>query len=169
MSPGEVDVTEPQPSVATNDAELDGAWRELSSSLLKFATALVGPHDAHDITANVFVRASRRPDFPHSIDHLDRYLLRAIRNEAHNLYRQRRRQWEPDLVAVGAEATHDFPADLDLLRAVSSLSVQQRSIVFLAYWHDMTESEIADALDLARSTVHRTLTRARSHLRKALQ
>jgi RNA polymerase sigma-70 factor (ECF subfamily) len=32
----------------------------------------------------------------------------------------------------------------------------------------MTEGEIAETLDLTRSTVHRKLVRARIHLRKAL-
>jgi sigma-70-like protein len=59
--------------------------------------------------------------------------------------------------------------DVDLWRAVAALSVEQRSVVFLAYCHDLTEAEIADTLDVARSTVHRTLVRARAKLRKALR
>jgi RNA polymerase sigma-70 factor (ECF subfamily) len=42
-------------------------------------------------------------------------------------------------------------------------------VVFFAYWLDMTEGEIAETLDVARSTVHRTLVRARVTLRKALK
>lgn len=41
--------------------------------------------------------------------------------------------------------------------------------VFLAYWQDLTEAEIADTMDRARSTVHRTLVRARITVRKALR
>lgn len=147
---------------------VDQAWRAHSPTALRFATALVGPHDAHDITTTAFLRMTRQPDWE-AIEHLDRYLVRAVRNEAQNLYRQRQRQWERDLTAVRPHATHDTPIDVDLLRAVASLSVQQRSVVFLAYWYDMTEAEIADTLELARSTVHRTLIRARLTLRKALK
>lgn len=150
------------------DRQIDTAWRTHGPTALRFATAVVGPTDAHDVTTTAFLRVTQRPDWT-EIEHLDRYLLRAVRNEAQNLYRERRRRWQRDLVAVRPESTTDTPTDVDLLRAVAALSVQQRSVVFLAYWHDMTEAEIADTLDLSRSTVHRTLTRARAALRKALR
>lgn len=149
------------------DRQLDAAWRANAPAAMRFATALVGPYDAHDITTTAFLRITRRPAWV-EIDHLDRYLLRAVRTEAQNLYRQRRRRWQRDLAAVNPDVTLDSSHDLDLLRAVAALSVQQRSVVFLAYWHDMTEADIAETLDLARGTVHRTLVRARIALRKAL-
>lgn len=124
-------------------------------------------HDAHDITTAAFLRATGQAGW-RDIERFDRYLLRAVRNEAQNLYRQRKRRWQRDLAAIRPAATEDVSPDVDLLRAVVSLSVQQRSVVFLAYWEDMTEADIAVALDLARSTVHRALVRARSTLRKAL-
>lgn len=156
------------PDPVDQDSSVDQAWRAHSPTVLRFATALVGPHDAHDITTTAFLRVTRQPGWT-AIERLDRYLIRAARNEAQNLYRQRRRQWERDLIAIRPEATHDTATDVDLLLAVASLSVQQRSVVFLAYWQDMTEAEIADTLGLARSTVHRTLVRARLVLRKALK
>jgi len=152
---------------ADHEGRVDEAWRSHAPSVLRFATALVGPHDAYDITTTAFVRATQQPEWV-DIEHFDRYLLRAVRNEAQNLYRQRRRQWQRDLVAIRPAVAHDIAADVDLLRAVSALSVQQRSVVFLAYWQDMTEAEIAETLDVARSTVHRHLVRARIALRKAL-
>ncbi|WP_158412427.1 RNA polymerase sigma factor [Ilumatobacter nonamiensis] len=149
------------------DEQVDVAWRTHAPVAMRFATAVVGPIDAHDVTTTAFLRVTRQPDWT-DIEHLDRYLIRAVRNQAQDLYRQRRRRWQRDLLAVRPEATTDALPDVDLLRAVASLSVQQRSVVFLAYWHDMTEAEIAETLDVARSTVHRTLTRARIALRKAL-
>jgi RNA polymerase sigma factor (sigma-70 family) len=150
------------------DWRVDDAWRTYGHAALRFATALVGPHDAHDITANAFLRATRHCGWS-SIERFDRYLLRSVRNEAQNLYRQQRRRWERDLAALGPDSVTDAAPEVDLWRAVASLSLQQRSVVFLAYWQDLTEAEIADTLDLARSTVHRTLVRARITLRKALR
>jgi len=146
---------------------IDVAWRTHAPAALRFATAVVGPVDAHDVTTAAFLRVTRHPNWV-DVEHFDRYLIRAVRNEAQNLYRQRRRRWQRDLLAVRPEVTTDALPDVDLLRAVASLSVQQRSVVFLAYWHDMTEAEIAETLDVARSTIHRTLARARIALRKAL-
>jgi RNA polymerase sigma-70 factor (ECF subfamily) len=147
--------------------QVDDAWRAHGPGVARFATALVGPHDAHDVTTNAFLRIVRRPDWT-AIEHLDRYWMRAVRNEAQNLSRERRRRWQRDLQALAAPSTVDALADPDVIRAIAALSVQQRAVVFLAYWQQMTEGEIAETLDLTRSTVHRNLVRARIHLRKAL-
>ena len=147
---------------------VDEAWRVFGPLAMRFATALVGPNDAHDVATNAFLRVTRQDHWT-ELEYLDRYLLRAVRHEAQNLYRDRRRRWERDLSAVAANATADVVADLDVLHAIAALSLQQRSVVFLAYWHEMTEAQIAETLDVARSTVHRNLVRARAQLRKALR
>lgn len=152
---------------AKQDRGIEDAWRELAPGAIRFATALVGPDDAHDIATTAFLRVIGQPHWG-EIEHIDRYVLRAVRNEAQNLYRQRRRRWERDLLAVRPEAESDRTPDLDVWRAISELTVRQRAVVFLAYWHDMTEADIAVSLDVSRSTVHRTLVRARTTLRKAL-
>ncbi|WP_162941994.1 RNA polymerase sigma factor [Desertimonas flava] len=54
-------------------------------------------------------------------------------------------------------------------RAVAELSVAQRAVVYLAYWSDLSERDIAAELGVSLGTVHRQLVRARIHLRKALQ
>lgn len=156
------------PDAVADDPTVDLAWRQVGPTALRFATALVGPHDAHDVVTIAFLRATRQPDWQ-AIERFDRYLVRAVRHEASNLHRQRRRQWERDLAGLRPEASVDPLPDVDLWRAVAALSVEQRSVVFLAYWQDLTEAEIAETLDVARSTVHRTLVRARAKLRKALR
>lgn len=160
-----------KPRAATHledERQLDDAWRTFGPAALRFATGLVGPFDAHDIATTAFLRATRQQDWT-GIEHFDRYLLRAVRNEAQNLYRQQRRRWERDLAGIRPDVAEERSPDVDLWRAVASLSVQHRSVVFLAYWQDMTEADIADTLGVARSTVHRTLVRARITLRKALK
>lgn len=154
--------------VPAEQCQLEQAWRTCVPAVLRFATALVGPHDAHDVVTTVFLRTTSSPSWT-DIERLDRYLMRAVRNEALNLQRQRRRRWQRDLVAVRPESTMDVGADLDLLRAIAGLDVKQRCIVFLAYWEDLSESEIATLLNLSRSSVHRTLVRSRDRLRKALR
>ena len=150
------------------EQQLEEAWQTHAPGLMRFATALVGPSDAHDIATTAFLRTTRDPSW-FEIEHLDRYLLRAVRNEALNLWRQRRRRWQRDLAAVRPDSFTDAAPEIDLLRAVAALSVEQRSVVFLAYWEDMTETEIAAVLDRSRSSIHRTLVRSREQLRKALQ
>ncbi|MFV0308315.1 MAG: RNA polymerase sigma factor [Desertimonas sp.] len=157
----------PRHELDDQQRQLDVAWRTHGPAAMRFATVLAGPADAPDIATTAFLRVTARPGWT-SIEHLDRYLLRAVRNEARSLARSRQRRWRRDLAAVTADETTMTPRDLDVLRAVASLSSQQRSVVFLAYWQDMTEADIATTLDLSRGSVHRTLARARTVLRKAL-
>lgn len=146
---------------------LESAWRAHAPPLLRFATALVGPSDAHDVVTTAFLRTTRDPKWT-GIEFLDRYLMRAVRNEALNVGRQQRRQRQRDLAAVRPEAVVDGEPNVDLLRAVASLSIKHRSVVFLAYWEHRTEVEISNILGISRSSVHRSLVRSREQLRKAL-
>ncbi len=156
-----------RPLVVAESVGVEEAWREFGPHGLAFAAVLVGPSEAHDVLVNAFLRCTRVVGWS-EIEHFDRYLLKAVRNEARNLARQRERRRRRDLAAVRVEPLEDAGRDVDLLAAIAALSLKQRSVVFLAYWHDMTEKEIADTLGVSRGTVHRNLQRARTSLKEAL-
>lgn len=146
---------------------LDQLWRAHGPAALRFATVLVGPHDAPDIVTDAFLRVARTVGWAH-VDQPHSYLLRAVRNEAHNLRRGRERQWRRDLAARPDTAEHEPTANADLVAQLARLSIEQRTVIYLAYWEDMTESAIAALLGVSAGTVHRNLVRARTQLRKAL-
>ena len=159
-----------EPTDAAIDVESIGveqAWRQLGPGALQLAAAMVGPHDAHDIAASAFLRVTASANWAQVTDRRG-YLFRAVRNEAQNLYRARARRWRRDLAAVRPAIHGDELIDVDVYRALAHLTLRQRSVVFLAYWHDMTEAEIADVLAMSRSTIHRDLRLARDRLRKEL-
>jgi DNA-directed RNA polymerase specialized sigma24 family protein len=52
---------------------------------------------------------------------------------------------------------------------MSRLSVQQRSVLYLAYWLDLTVEEIASTLRLSRRSTERALTTARSQMEEELR
>ncbi|MEN9506131.1 MAG: hypothetical protein RI958_2057 [Actinomycetota bacterium] len=148
-------------------AEVDALWREHADELLRFATVLVGPSDAPDIVADSFLR-SADTILSGQVDNPRAYLYRAVTNRARDLRRSRERRWARDLAAIGPAnmAAHD--SFIDVRRAVAELSVQQRAVVYFAYWEDLPERAIADVLQIAPGSVRRHLVRARHHLRKAL-
>ena len=160
-------MTEPTGSDRDTTDDVERVWRELGPDALRLAAVLVGPDDAHDVCASAFMRATASARWGHVLDRRA-YLLRAVRNEANNLYRTRGRRWRRDIAAVRPSAVDGEQVDVDVYRALAKLSLRQRSVVFLAYWHDMTEAEIADLLELSRGTVHRNLRMARDRLRKEL-
>ena len=58
---------------------------------------------------------------------------------------------------------------LEVADAMSRLSMQQRSVLYLAYWLDLTVEEIARTLTLSRRSTERALTTARSQLEEQLR
>jgi RNA polymerase sigma-70 factor (ECF subfamily) len=143
-------------------------WRNHAPELLRYATVLVGPTDAHDLVVDAFVRTAPRLADQH-VEHPRAYLFRAVTNQANDLRRSGQRRWTRDLAAVGPASTAGPDTFVDVRRAVAELSLAQRSVVYFVYWHDLTEQGVADLLGLSPGTVHRHLDRARTHLRKALR
>lgn len=153
-------------TTATSSA--DELWRSHADELLRFATVLVGPTDAHDIVVEAFLRSAESMA-PGVVTNQRAYLFRAVVNHAHDLRRSRERRWARDLAAIGPASAAAPDTFIDVRRAVAELSVQQRAVVYFAYWEDLPERSIADLLQVAPGTVRRHLVRARFNLRKALR
>jgi RNA polymerase sigma-70 factor (ECF subfamily) len=154
--------------VALPEPPADELWRAHADELLRFATVLAGPHDAHDIVADAMLSAGEAAQAP-GVTNRRAYLFRAVANRAHDERRRRQRRWRRDLAAVGPASTA-LPDDFaEVRRAVAALSVRQRAVIYLTYWEDLPEREIAETLGLSPGTVHRTLQRARESLREALR
>lgn len=145
----------------------ENLWRQHADELLRFATVLVGPSDASDIVTDAFMRCA--PALVDVAASQRAYLYRAVTNRAHDLRRTRRRRWARDLAAILPSSNTNPDPLVDVRRAVASLSVAQRAVVYLVYWEDRTEVAAAEILQVSPGTVRRHLTRAQAHLRKALQ
>lgn len=141
-------------------------WTAHGHELLRYARALVGRDDAHDIVVTAFLRV-RRGGWQ-DIDDPRRYLYRAVTNEAHNIRRGDQRRRARDTHGLLPLTTANPETQLDVRIAVAQLSVKQRAVVYLAYWRDLPAEEICDLLEISRSSVRRHLDRAVHHLRKAL-
>ncbi len=146
---------------------LESAYRRHSGELIRYATVLVGPDDASDVVTDAMVRvfASDAP----TVANLRAFLFRAVHHSAvdHQRAGSRRRRREASYHAQGREETVD-PVAADSRAALGMLSVQQRTVVFLAYWADLTPADIAAVLDVSEGTVRKQLARARARLRKVL-
>ena len=142
-------------------------WRDHADELLRFATVLVGPSDAYDIVADAMLRAAAHVNSPDVINKRA-YLYRAVANRATDQRRSQQRRWRRELAGIGPAVTTQPDDFADVRRAVASLAVSQRAVVYLTYWEDLPERTIAEMLHLSPGTVHRSLERARATLRKAL-
>jgi len=130
--------------------------------------------DATDAVHDAFVKVLRKPGgYDAKAGPLTPWFLRIVRNQCIDLIRRRR----PGDVAVeelsdpgpGPEASlQASQRDQGLRRALASLSAEQRQIIVLRDYMDLSYAEIADVLEIARGTVMSKLHRARMALREEL-
>jgi RNA polymerase sigma-70 factor (ECF subfamily) len=142
-------------------------WRRHRDELLRFATALVGPNDAHDVVADAFIRCTKAIG---SVDVAKRraYLYRAVSNQATSHHRASGRRWRRELATVVASAVPAPENFHDVRTAVMRLSVRQRAVVYFVYWQGAPITEAAATLGLSVSSARQHLERAHGQLRKAL-
>jgi RNA polymerase sigma-70 factor (ECF subfamily) len=138
--------------------------------LMKLATFLAGPHAAVDLVQESVARAVRSPRWTGVADQ-GAYLTRVLVNEARRgAGSDARRRAREERVAARSvpESVPAYGVDADVRDAVRDLSAQQRAIVFLTYWEDLSIPVVAERLGVGEGTVRRQLARAKSRLRKVL-
>jgi RNA polymerase sigma-70 factor (ECF subfamily) len=96
------------------------------------------------------------------------YLYRAVLNRALTQRRADARRARREVAAAGAAVASPHEPSIDAHRALAALSPQQRAVVYLTYWDDLTPAQIAVLLDVGEGTVRKQLARARESLRRIL-
>jgi RNA polymerase sigma factor (sigma-70 family) len=157
------------PWVVTWPVSLEDAYRKWADELTRYATALVGSSDAADLVADAFAAMLGRGEEAWcSIGEPRNYLYRVVFNASlMNARGSARRRHREARWSHRTDAT-ELLSDPAVIRALGTLSVQQRSVTFLTYWHDMTPSTVASMLQISEGSVKRHLARARATLREVL-
>jgi RNA polymerase sigma factor (sigma-70 family) len=148
---------------------IDDLYRRHVGELVHFATVLVGPTDAVDVVSDAVLATLRRGSLD-NVDNVRAYWFRAVANTAasHHRSRFRRLRREHSAREVRAEPTVSEPA-ADARRLLSGLTAQQRSVIYLTYWHDLAPAQVAEMLGVSDGTVRKQLGRAREQLREVLR
>lgn len=142
-------------------------YRKYADELVRFATGLVGPHDAEDVVSEAVLRCMSSPRWA-KVEQKRAYLYRSVLNEASRLRRTVRRRRSRDQRADAPPPTDGPSVQPEVLDAVRLLSVQQRAVIVLTYWDDLNPRSIADLLGVSEGAVKRQLARARSRLKETL-
>lgn len=146
-------------------------YEKHADALLHFAAAQVGTADAEDVLSAAIVGLLQTSV---DVDDLQPYLYRAVANAARKHLRSLDRRARRERLAAGfspirqAVTADDVVADAHMIQALTRLSPQQRAVIHLTYWEDLTPAVAASRLGIRDGSVRRQLTRARSTLRKAL-
>jgi RNA polymerase sigma-70 factor (ECF subfamily) len=140
------------------DSEVNLDWRERlydskAAELLLYGRALgLGQSEAEDVLQETFVALLKLEKTPENPEH---YCVRAFRNRSLNfkrgLWRRVARELESARWFEPAESTNDLEEAAQ--RALARLPVEQREVIVLKIWHEMTYDEIAGMLELSPNTV----------------
>ena len=146
----------------------DEIYRKHADELIRFATPLVGAGSAEDVFSGAILKAMSSHSWPSVTEHRA-YLFRAVLNEALGTKRSDRRRSLRETTAAPPECVETAQDSVEVADAMSRLSVRQRSVLYLAYWLDLTVEEISRTLTLSRRSTERALTTARSQLEEQLR
>ncbi len=159
---------------------LEHLMRRYQVKAMRAAFLITGDKaQAEDAVQEVFFRILRRPG---SIDEnrlFEPYLMRSVINSALNLCRGARKSVSlgPDTEAmeklIARAASVESQAEYAQLQAeimnlLAELPARQRAAIVQRYYLDMSEKEMALALDAPRGTVKWLLSSARAGLRRMI-
>ena len=142
-------------------------YRRHADELVRYATALVGPHDAPDVVIDGVLAAIASANWS-TVTNRRAYLYRAVLNRARSTRRSDDRRTRSEAIVALRDEVVPPESSMDAHRALAHLSPQQRAVVYLTYWDDLAPSQIATLLDVSDGTVRKQLARARDQLRRIL-
>ena len=131
------------------------------------------PTEAEDIVQDCFMRIVQHKGRLAKVADMKAYLLRILRNEALRR-RSRDRAWQQRREAAGTVRlyydSNDTVADREeaerIRQAMRALSGEQREVVFLKIWEELTFAEIGRVLGIPPNTAASRYRYGLAHLRR---
>jgi RNA polymerase sigma-70 factor (ECF subfamily) len=160
---------------ALDDEAFETLFRECGADVHGYAISLLGDRSAaEDVTALAFERLYRsRARLDHRRGTPRAWLFAIARNaaldELRRRQRQRRHELEDELAADRdcAEALEHVERRAAVRDALAGLPLREREVVLLKFHGQLSNSELARALQISESNagtrLHRALTRLREH------
>lgn len=155
-------------------------FRRHSGGIGRYVGRRLGPDLAQDIVADTFLAAFRQRDRydagrtdarPWLYGIAGNLIRRHYRDEVRQLRALERTGVDPVAESFTDQTDARLAAD-DASRAVAaaiaSLSNEQRDVVLLVTWAELTYDQVAEALGVPEGTVRSRMNRARTRLRTAL-
>lgn len=137
--------------------------------------------EAADVAQDAFIRAYRALDRFDATRPFRPWLMRIVVNLAHNLRRATSRYWaslqrlirtDPDSIGETARGPRQEPGDEEsqpLWQAVRCLKPMDQQVIYLRYFLELSEAEMAETLQIAPGTVKSRTHRALNHLRAVVE
>lgn len=147
--------------------EIEELYRRHGAGLVLFAAAICGDRGrAQDAVHQVFLKLLKSEAVKRAIDP-KAYLFQCVRNTVFNDLKRQERQVElqPDSAWFEPPA-RDHAAERTLRRALSELARDQREVVVLHAWGELTFAQVAEVLGISANTAASRYRYALSKLRE---
>ncbi len=124
--------------------------------------------DSEDIMQNVFLKLWKHREKLEDMAHIDKWLTRVAINECRSLFRFRRDTVSYEEIEELCAAPC-FSREQDLICVMMQLPKDQRTVIHLYYYEELSVREIAQYLHISENAVKKRLSRARYTLRTRLK
>lgn len=133
--------------------EIELLYRQHGRALLLFATAMIGERErAQDAVQEVFLRVLE-DEVLRQVRNKKAYLFACVRNALLNEAKVQRRNTELQADEAWFDPPHkDYAAEQSLRRALANLPQDQREVVVLHIWGDLTFNQAAELLEISPNT-----------------
>jgi RNA polymerase sigma-70 factor, ECF subfamily len=150
-------------------AEIEALYRQHGAALLLFAAAISGDRArAQDALHQVFLKAIENGSLSQAINK-KAYLFACVRNAVLNDAKRQDRNTTLDVdCAWFHPPDRDYAGELNLKRALGNLPDDQREVLVLHVWGELTFSEIADLLGVSSNTAASRYRYALAKLRSSM-
>jgi RNA polymerase sigma factor (sigma-70 family) len=149
-------------------AEVELLYRQHGAALLLFAVTITGERSrAQDAVHQVFLKLLESGDLRRAGDK-KAYLFGCVRNAVLNERKRQERHGPLDDSAWFSPPDQDYSGEQNLRRALAALPGDQREVVVLHMWGELTFSQIGDLLDLSSNTAASRYRYALGKLRNAM-
>jgi RNA polymerase sigma-70 factor, ECF subfamily len=152
-----------------NGAEVEHLYGQLGPALVLFALSISGDRArAQDAVHQVFLKMIEKPNLGGVAD-MEAYLFTCVRNAILNDAKTRQRSLALDEEVAWFEPPHrDYAAELKLRRALYLLPDDQREVVVLHVWGELTFLQIAEVLRISSNTAASRYRYSLSRLRESM-
>jgi RNA polymerase sigma-70 factor (ECF subfamily) len=152
-----------------NTAEIEFLYRLHGSALLLFAMAITGERGrAQDAVHQVFLKLIENGSLSRAVNK-KAYLFACVRNAVLNEGKLQDRNTTLDLNSVWfIPPNRDYMGEQNLRRALGILPDDQRQVIVLHLWGELTFSEIGELLSVSSNTAASRYRYALAKLRDAM-
>jgi len=149
--------------------QIEQLYRQHGRPLLLFAMSICGEASrAQDAVQQVFLRLIETGGLIRVLD-IKAYLFASVRNELFN-----HKKFQRKIVPIETEAlwfeppNRDYAAEINLRRALKALPEDQRQVVVLHVWGELTFSQVAEVLSISANTAASRYRYAFEKLRESM-